>query len=115
MFRRRRESFGLDLGRAAKEEEGHREGDHGIKRWQDITLAGRWSHHGDQLQRRWPRGWPALKDVDSRDFLGGPVVKNPSCNAGGTGWIPGWGTKISNAEEQLTPRATKILGAVTKT
>ena len=75
MFRRRRESFGLGLGRVAKEEEGHREGDRGIKMEQDITLAGRQSHHGDQLQRRWPRGWPALKDLDSRDFPGGPVVR----------------------------------------
>ena len=50
MFRRRKESFGLDLGRVAKEEEGHCEGDCGIKRQQGITLAGRRSHHGDQLQ-----------------------------------------------------------------
>ena len=29
-----------------------------------------------------------------RDFPGGPVVKNPPCNAGEVGSIPGQGTKI---------------------
>ena len=28
------------------------------------------------------------------DFLGSPVVKTPSSNAGDVGLIPGWGTKI---------------------
>ena len=28
------------------------------------------------------------------DFPGGPVAKNPSCNAGDAGSIPGQGTKI---------------------
>ena len=28
------------------------------------------------------------------DFLGGSVVKNPPCNAGDAGSIPGWETKI---------------------
>ena len=28
------------------------------------------------------------------DFLGGPVVKNPSYNVEDVGLIPGWGTKI---------------------
>ena len=40
----------------------------------------------------------------------GPVVKNPPSNAGDTGSnqgsIPGWGTKIPHAKEQLSPRAT---------
>ena len=31
------------------------------------------------------------------DFPGGPVVKNPSCNAGDAGAIPGQGTKILHA------------------
>ena len=31
------------------------------------------------------------------DFLGGPVVKNLSSNAGDVGSIPGWGTKVPNA------------------
>ena len=28
----------------------------------------------------------------SGDFPSGPVVKNPPCNAGDSGSIPGWGT-----------------------
>ena len=42
----------------------------------------------------------------SRDFPGGPVVKNPLSNAEHTGSIPGWGTKIPHAVRQLSPRAT---------
>ena len=38
----------------------------------------------------------------------GPVVKHPPCNAGDVGWIPGQGTKISHAAEQLS------LSAVTR-
>ena len=41
-----------------------------------------------------------------RDFPGGPVVKNPSCNAGDQGSIPGRGTKTPHAEEQLSQSAT---------
>ena len=41
-----------------------------------------------------------------RDFSGGPVVKNPSCNAGDAGSIPGRGTRIPHATGQLSPRAT---------
>ena len=33
----------------------------------------------------------------SRDFPGGPVVKNPCSNAGDEGSIPGQGTKIPHA------------------
>ena len=33
----------------------------------------------------------------NRDFPGGPVVKNLPSNAGYTGSIPGWGTKIPHA------------------
>ena len=33
----------------------------------------------------------------SRDFPGGPVVKNSPCNAGDMGLIPSWGTKITHA------------------
>ena len=40
-----------------------------------------------------------------RDFPGGPVVKNPPCNAGDVGLIPGWGTKIPHAVRQLSPQA----------
>ena len=42
----------------------------------------------------------------SRDFPGGSVVKNLPCNAGDTGLIPGWGTKIPHAREQLNPSTT---------
>ena len=38
----------------------------------------------------------------SKDFPGGPVVKNLSCKAGDSGSIPGRGTKIPHAAEQLT-------------
>ena len=41
-----------------------------------------------------------------RDFPGGPVVKNLPCNAGDASSIPGRGTKIPHAVEQLSPRAT---------
>ena len=34
---------------------------------------------------------------------GCPVVKNPPCNAGDVGSIPGQGTKIPYAAEQLSP------------
>ena len=36
------------------------------------------------------------------DFPGGPVVKNPSCNTGDAGSIPGQGTKIPHAMGQLS-------------
>ena len=34
------------------------------------------------------------------------MVKNPPCNAGNTGSIPDWGTKIPHAAEQLSPHTT---------
>ena len=37
-----------------------------------------------------------------RDFPGGSVVKNPPCNAGYVGSIPGWGTKLQHALGQLS-------------
>ena len=43
-----------------------------------------------------------------RDFPGGPLVKNPPSNAGHTGLISGWGTKIPRAAGQLSLRATTI-------
>ena len=36
------------------------------------------------------------------DFPHGLAVKNLPCNAGGVGAIPGHGTKISHATEQLS-------------
>ena len=40
------------------------------------------------------------------DFPGGLVVENLPCNAWHPGLIPGWGTKISHAVEQISPQAT---------
>ena len=37
-----------------------------------------------------------------KDFPGGPVVKNLPCNAGDVGSIPGQGTEIPYATEQLS-------------
>ena len=39
----------------------------------------------------------SLKQQMTGDSSGGPVVKNPTCNAGDTVSIPGWGTKIPHA------------------
>ena len=39
------------------------------------------------------------------DFPGGPVVKNPPCNAGDMGLIPGWKIMVPHAAEQLSLRA----------
>ena len=46
------------------------------------------------------------KKCKSRDFPGGPVVKNLPSDAGEAGLIPGQGTKIPPAEKQLSPRTT---------
>ena len=40
------------------------------------------------------------------DSAGGPVVENLPSKAGEVGLIPGQGTKIPHAIEQLSPRAT---------
>lgn len=39
------------------------------------------------------------------DFLSGPVMKNPPCNAGDAGSIPSRGTKSPHASKQLSPSA----------
>ena len=44
------------------------------------------------------------------NFPGGPVVKNLPCNAGDESLIPGWGTKIPQAWEQLRPCTTNCTG-----
>ena len=44
-------------------------------------------------------------EVPHRDSPGGPVVKNPPCNAGDMGSIAGWQPKIPYAVKQLSPRA----------
>ena len=36
-------------------------------------------------------------------FPGGPLIKNPPCSAGDAGSIPGQGTKLPHAAEQLSP------------
>ena len=41
-----------------------------------------------------------------REFPGGPVAKNPPCNAGDVGSIPGWGTKIPRIAEWISPCPT---------
>ena len=41
-----------------------------------------------------------------RDFPGGPAVKKIPANAGDTGSIPGYQTKIPRVKEQLSPWAT---------
>ena len=40
------------------------------------------------------------KTLQWRDFPGGPVVKNPPCNLGDSGLIPGQVTKIPHTSEQ---------------
>ena len=47
-----------------------------------------------------------IKLVKYRDFPDGPVVKNLPCNAGDVGLIPGQGTKIPHAWNQLSPHAS---------
>ena len=47
----------------------------------------------------------------TRDFPGGPVVKNLPSNAGDVGLIPGRGTKIPQAVGQLSPWATTTVPA----
>ena len=52
------------------------------------------------------------------DFLGGPVVKNPSPNARDMGLILDWGTKMPHAARNLKPVPachTKNPHAATKT
>ena len=46
------------------------------------------------------------KRNSKRDSPGGPVVKNPPCNAGDVGSILGQGTKNPHAAGQLSPCAT---------
>ena len=43
--------------------------------------------------------------IASRDFGGGPVVKDQSCNAGDAGSIPGQGIKIPHAKGHLSLQA----------
>ena len=47
-----------------------------------------------------------VKNPEYWDFPGGPVVKNPPCNAGNMGSIPDKGIKIPQAPEQRSPTAS---------
>ena len=47
-----------------------------------------------------PTWWPL--NPSNQDFPGSPVVKNPPFNAGDMGLIPGGGTNIPHAMEQLS-------------
>ena len=47
-----------------------------------------------------------LKNLTAGTSLVDPGVKNPPCNADNASWIPGWGTKIPHAAEQLSPLST---------
>ena len=49
-----------------------------------------------------------IQEYSRRDFSGGPVVKNSICNAGDTSSIPGQGTRIPHATEQLSPSVATI-------
>ena len=46
------------------------------------------------------------KIVYYRNFPGGPVVRNPPCNAGDMGSIPGQRTEVPHAMGQLIPQVT---------
>ena len=47
-----------------------------------------------------------LSKDQPRDFPGGPVVKNPPCNAEDLGLVPGLGTKIPLAAGRLKSLCT---------
>ena len=64
------------------------------------------------LQALWDwrktRQSPYPEKAHSWDFPGGPVVKNPPCDAENTGSIPGQETNIPHASEQLSLSAITI-------
>ena len=70
--------------------------------WQEVGLPALLPPNGGQildiLETEFKRA--------PRDFPGGPVVENLSCNAGDAGSIPGRGTKIPYDTRQLSPHAT---------
>ena len=47
-------------------------------------------------------GQHELIHFETEDFPGGPVVKNPPCNAEDSGSIPDQGTKIPHTAEKLS-------------
>ena len=62
--------------------------------------------------RRWLRNDSIVQNKPIRGSLGGSVVKNPPCNVGDAGLIPGQGTKIPHATGHLSPHATTIEASV---
>ena len=55
--------------------------------------------------------WKGLTELEyntkiTGDFPGGPVVKNPPCNAGDMGSIPVGGTEISHDVQQISSHTT---------
>ena len=61
-----------------------------------------WGHKESDLTEH-ARTQHLNKNKLSRDFPGGPVVKNPPANAGDMGSIPGLGIKIPPAVGKLSP------------
>ena len=60
-------------------------------------------------EKYWYLKGPSKKSIRwslSGDFHVGPVVKNLPCSSGGVGLIPGQGTKIPHATEQLNQGIT---------
>ena len=54
----------------------------------------------------------AIKKHLQKDVPGGPVVKNPPCNAGDVGSIPGLGTEIPQALGQLSSHTATTEAAI---
>ena len=50
-----------------------------------------------------------FKNLPVQGLPGGPGVKKPPCNAEDTGLIPGEGTEILPAEEQLSLNMSQLL------
>ena len=66
------------------------------------------NHSGECVKILVPRHTPNNHSKTSGEWggsPGGPVVKNPPCNAGGAGSILSPGTKIPHATEQLSLHA----------
>ena len=52
------------------------------------------------------------KNLKVGDFPGGPVVKNPSCNAGDMGSVPGQGTNIPYVISPCTATAETVYSRI---
>ena len=50
------------------------------------------------------RGEIILNITGNEKMINGPMVKNPPCNAGEMGSVPGQGTRIPHATEQHVPQ-----------